>query len=31
MLEHLETQEEYKLAAAYVREEGEKAGIKFTI
>jgi sugar phosphate isomerase/epimerase len=29
MLEHLETQEEYKLAASYVREEGERAGIKF--
>ena len=29
MLEHLETQEEYRLAATYVREEGEKAGVKF--
>ena len=29
MLEHLATQEEYILAAAYVRETGEKTGIKF--
>ena len=29
MLEHLETQEEYRLAAAYVREQGEKAGVQF--
>ncbi len=30
MLEHLETQEEYRLAAAYVWEEGKKAGVEFT-
>jgi sugar phosphate isomerase/epimerase len=29
MLEHLKTQEEYILAAAYVRETGRKAGIAF--
>ena len=29
MLEHLETQKEYKLAADYVREVGDKAGILF--
>lgn len=29
MLEHLETQEDYKLAADYVREIGEKNGIVF--
>ena len=29
MLEHLNTQEEYKLAADYVRETGRKTGIKF--
>ncbi len=29
MLEHLETQEDYKLAAEYVRETGKKAGISF--
>jgi sugar phosphate isomerase/epimerase len=30
MLEHLQTQVEYKLAAEYVRETGKKAGITFT-
>jgi sugar phosphate isomerase/epimerase len=29
MLEHLKTQEEYRLAAQYVRATGEKAGISF--
>ena len=29
MLEHLETQKDYKLAANYVREVGKKAGILF--
>jgi len=29
MLEHLETQKDYKLAADYVREVGKKAGILF--
>ncbi len=29
MLEHLETQEEYRLAADYVRATGKKAGISF--
>jgi sugar phosphate isomerase/epimerase len=29
MLEHLETQEDYKLAADYVREVGKKGGIVF--
>ena len=29
MLEHLENQEEYRLAAAFVRETGRKAGITF--
>jgi len=29
MLEHLDNQEEYRLAAAYVRETGIKAGITF--
>lgn len=29
MLEHLKTAEEYRLAAEYVREKGEKAGIDF--
>jgi sugar phosphate isomerase/epimerase len=29
MLEHLPTQEDYKLAANYVRETGSKAGITF--
>lgn len=29
MLEHLETQEEYKLAADYVRSAGKKAGVEF--
>ena len=29
MLEHLKTQEEYKLAADYVREVGKKTGILF--
>jgi len=29
MLEHLKSQEEYILAAAYVRETGQKAGISF--
>jgi sugar phosphate isomerase/epimerase len=29
MLEHLETQEEYRLAAEYIRETGKKAGITF--
>ena len=29
MLEHLETQEDYKLAAEYIRETGKKAGITF--
>ena len=29
MLEHLENQEEYKMAAEYVRETGRKAGITF--
>lgn len=31
MLEHLETQEEYKLAADYVRETGKKDGIRFVL
>ena len=29
MLEHLETQEDYKLAAEYVRKVGSSAGIQF--
>jgi sugar phosphate isomerase/epimerase len=29
MLEHLPTQDEYRLAASYVRETGHKAGISF--
>jgi sugar phosphate isomerase/epimerase len=29
MLEHLEKMEDYKLAADYVRSEGDKAGIRF--
>ncbi len=29
MLEHLKTQEDYKLAAKYVRSAGDKAGVKF--
>jgi sugar phosphate isomerase/epimerase len=29
MLEHLNSQEDYKLAAEYVRETGKKAGISF--
>ncbi|MCX6303119.1 MAG: sugar phosphate isomerase/epimerase [Bacteroidia bacterium] len=29
MLEHLETMEDYKLAADYVRETGKKAGVSF--
>jgi len=29
MLEHLENQKEYKLAADYVRKVGEKVGIEF--
>ncbi len=29
MLEHLETQEDYKLAADYIRETGKKAGVSF--
>ena len=31
MLEHLETQKEYKLAADYIREVGKKAGILFAV
>jgi sugar phosphate isomerase/epimerase len=30
MLEHLESQEEYKLAADYVRSVGKKAGVEFS-
>ena len=30
MMEHLKNQEEYKLAAHYIRDVGEKAGIAFT-
>jgi hypothetical protein len=29
MLEHLEKQEDYKLAADYIRDVGEKEGIIF--
>jgi hypothetical protein len=29
MLEHLDTMDDYKLAADYVRETGKKAGITF--
>jgi hypothetical protein len=29
MLEHLNSQEDYRLAAEYVREAGKKAGIPF--
>ncbi|HLP72308.1 MAG TPA: sugar phosphate isomerase/epimerase [Bacteroidales bacterium] len=29
MLEHLKTQDDYRLAAAYVREAGKKAGVVF--
>jgi 3-deoxy-D-arabino-heptulosonate 7-phosphate (DAHP) synthase len=31
MLEHLSTQEEYLLAANYVRETGKKAGIEIAV
>jgi len=29
MLEHLNNQEDYKLAADYIREQGKKSGISF--